>query len=104
NVAEAQALAEILTPRTHLLYVWPRLADTFSFHHLPHSLELIQPIRFASATWLGMNHALAKTAASSPTDIPIRSLSVLAWDALATLIDLFGIPNSVYASVRGTVG
>jgi predicted dehydrogenase len=104
NVAEAQALAEILTPRTHLLYVWPRLADTFSFHHLPHALEIIQPLRFASVTWLGMNHALAKTAAASnPNDIPVRSLSVLAWDAIATLIDLFGMPTSVYASVRGTV-
>jgi hypothetical protein len=108
NVAEAQTLAEILTPRTYLLYVWPRLADTFSFHHLLHAQEMIQPIRFASATWLGMNHALAKTVAATippdPQDVPVRSLSVLAWDALGTLIDLFGIPNSVYASVRGTVG
>jgi predicted dehydrogenase len=105
NVAEAQALAEVLEPRTHLLYVWPRLTDTFSFRHFLHAQELIQPIRFASATWLGMNHALAKTASNlNPDDIPVRSLSVLAWDALATLIDLFGIPSSVYASVRGTVG
>jgi len=111
NVAEAQALADVLTPRTHLLYVWPRLADAFAFRHCTQAEEFVRPIRFASATWLGMNHALAKTAGAkgaggggNRADMSVRSLSVLAWDALATLIDLFGIPATVYASIRGTVG
>jgi predicted dehydrogenase len=63
----------------------------------------MMPLRFVSASWLGMNHALAKTA-MNPGLIPVRSLSVLAWDALATLIELLGMPTTVYASIRGTVG
>ena len=31
----------------------------------------------------------------------MRSLSVLAWDAIASLVALIGMPESVYASIRG---
>jgi predicted dehydrogenase len=111
NVPEAQALADILEPRSHLLYIWPRFAGAFAYQQCVQAEGFIQPIRFASAHWLGMNPALAKTASSanravsaSGADIAIRSLSVLAWDALSTLIDLIGVPTSVYASIRGMVG
>jgi predicted dehydrogenase len=103
NVAEAQELAGALEARTHLLYVWPRLADSFAYRQCMQGEVTLHPIKFASATWLGMNHALAKTAGVN-ADIAVRSLSVLAWDVLATLIELFELPTTVYASIRGTVG
>lgn len=133
SVAEAQALAGFLGaegPKTRLLYIWPRFADLPASRHCAQADEFLRPIRFASGTWLGINHALAKamgsgrpgahpvgekpeTDKSEPSakapkgstpnsDLPVRSLSVLAWDALSTLIGLMGMPTAVYAVIRGT--
>lgn len=105
TVAEAQALAEVLEARTQLLYVWPRMVGTFGYQQAAGAEDFVRPVRFASATWLGMNHAMAKAAGTGGEgEGVVRSLSVLAWDALATLIELIDVPTSVYASVRGTVG
>ena len=102
SLAEAQALAQILEPRTHLLHIWPHFADAPAAKRSAQADEFLRPIRFASATWLGVNYALAK-AATAPGDVPVRSLSVLAWDLLGTLIPLMGVPTTVYATIRGTV-
>jgi predicted dehydrogenase len=115
SVAEAQALASVLGaegPRTRLLYIWPRFADLPAAGHCAQADEFLRPVRFAAGTWVGINHALAKAmeskrlgppAAPHGSDGPVRSLSVLAWDALGTLIGMMGMPTSVYAVVRGTV-
>ena len=60
NLSEAQSLAEALEPRTHLLYVWPRMADSFAYRHCAQADEFVQPIRFAAARWLAASHALAR--------------------------------------------
>jgi len=100
---EAHALADALEPRTHLLYCWPRFADAFAYKHTAQADEYVRPIKFASLHWAAFNHALAKANDSAAGNGEIvRSMSVLAWDALATLIDLIGVPLSVYASIRGT--
>jgi predicted dehydrogenase len=107
---EAQALAGVLEQRSRLLYIWPRFADAPASRHAAQADDFVRPIRFASASWLGLNHALARTFAADAgpgallPDAPVRSLSVLAWDALATLIRLMDVPTSVYAAIRGTVG
>jgi predicted dehydrogenase len=99
NVAEAITLADHLEPRSPYLYVWPRFAATRAYAHCAQADEFVRPVKFASATWLAPNHTLAKSSGNH-TDI-VRSLSVLAWDAIATLISLIGMPESVYASLRG---
>ena len=121
NLAEAQVLGEALEARTQLLYIWPRFTDSPAYRRCTQAEEFVRPIRFAAANWIGMNHALAKTARPDyfaaeaaatdlftvrpvTMDLSVRSLSVLAWDGLATLIDLIGLPTSVYAAIRGTVG
>jgi len=121
SLAEAQALSGPLGSRTHLLYTWPRFSDAPAARQCAEADEFARPIRFASATWTGMNYALAKAlpaetgAAAAATGgwgpardagaaLPVRSLSVLAWDAIDTLIHLMEMPHSVYAVVRGTVG
>jgi predicted dehydrogenase len=121
NLAEAQALSEVLEAQSQLLYMWPRFTDSPAYRRCTQADEFVRPIKFAAATWMGMNPALAKTARlhalalqPAPTnlfsppvvaaDLSVRSLSVLAWDGLATLIDLIGVPTSVYAAIRGTVG
>jgi len=101
-VTEARSLSARLEPRTALLYIWPRLAGTPAYKHCAQADEFVKPIRFMVAQFYAFNHALAK--ASGAAEDSIRSLSVLAWDALRTLIDLVGLPQTVYASVRGTVG
>ena len=103
SLAEAQALADVLEPRTHLLYIWPRFADSPAARRCAQADDFLRPIRFASASWLGVNHALAKTLPAEGRDLPVRSLSVLAWDLLGTLITLMGLPTSVYAAIRGTI-
>ncbi len=115
NLAEAHALSAVLAPQSHLLYIWPRFTDSPAYRRCTQADEFVRPIKFAAATWMGMNHALAKSASLAqspgtkslrppPPELTIRSLSVLAWDALATLIDLIALPTSVYAAIRGTVG
>ena len=104
SLAEAQALAEVLEPRTHLLHIWPRFAAAPVWRHGAQAEEFLRPIRFASASWLGVNHALAKaSAADGDGDLAVRSLTVLAWDLLNTLVPLMGTPTSVYAAIRGTI-
>ena len=102
TVAEAQALAAHLAPRTALLYIWPRLAGTRAYQHCAQADEFVKPIRFMMAHFYAFNHPLAK--ASGVPEDTIRSLSVVAWDALRTLLGLAGLPQTVYASIRGTIG
>ena len=104
NVAEAQALGEVLEARTALLYIWPRFADSLAYRKCTGADEFLRPIRFAAAEWMGMNYVLAKTVGGEAAAGAVRSLSVLAWDVLGTLIELIGMPSSVYAAVRGTMG
>jgi predicted dehydrogenase len=108
SFAEARSLAAVLEPRSHLLYIWPRFADAPASRHFAQADDFVRPFRFASASWMGLNYALAKTFAADAgaplPDLPVRSLSVLAWDALATLIRLIDLPTSVYCVIRGTVG
>jgi predicted dehydrogenase len=103
SLAEAQALADMLEPRTHLLHIWPRFVDSPAWRHCAQADEFLRPIRFASASWLGVNHALAKAHPHDAGDLPVRSLTVLAWDVLGTLVPLMGLPTSVYAALRGTI-
>jgi len=100
SVAEALTLADHLEPRTPYLYVWPRLEATRAYAHCAQADEFVRPVKFAAASWMAWNHVVAK-ASGMHTDV-VRSLSVLAWDAIATLIGLIGMPESVFASVRGT--
>ena len=48
--------------------------------------------------------AMPAAAVGTPADLPVRSLSVLAWDAIDTLIRLMDLPLSVFAALRGTIG
>jgi predicted dehydrogenase len=100
TVAEAHDLGSYLEPRTALLYIYPRLAGTPGYKHCAQADEFVKPIRLIVARFFALNHALAKT--SQLQEDAIRSLTVLAWDALRTLIELLGLPETVYASVRGT--
>lgn len=105
TVAEAQALADELQPRTPFLYIWPRLAHTRAYRHCAQADDFVRPVKFAAASWYAFNHPLARTS-NNPHDA-VRSLSTLAWDALGSLIDLVGggaLPETVFASIRGTVG
>jgi predicted dehydrogenase len=104
SLGEAQALAEILEPRTQLLHRWPHFGGAPVWRRCAQAEEFLRPIRFASATWLGVNHALAKAHGSAEGGVlAVRSLTVLAWDLLGTLVPLMGVPTSVYAAIRGTI-
>src|SRR4051812_30861691 len=72
NVVEAHALAEVLEARSRLLYVWPRFADSYAYRHCAQADDFVRPIRFAAATWIGMNHALAKAAPTVHDPMSVR--------------------------------
>lgn len=101
NVSEARTLADHLDLQTALLYVWPRFASSAAWKHTAEADEYVRPFKFAVAEWYARNHVLAK--ANDQEDDAVRSLSVLAWDAIATFVELIGVPLSVYASIRGNV-
>ncbi len=101
NVSEARTLADHLDLQTALLYVWPRLASSAAWKHTAEADEYVRPFKFAVAQWYARNHGLAR--ATEQDDDAVRSLSVLAWDALSTFVELIGVPMSVYASIRGNV-
>ncbi len=100
SVAEAHDLGAQLEPRTALLYIYPRLAGTPGYKHCANADEFVKPIRLVVARFFALNHALAKSA--DLQEDAIRSLTVLAWDAMRTLVELMGLPETIYASVRGT--
>jgi predicted dehydrogenase len=102
NLGEAQTLAAVLEPVTPYLTVWPTLRNEPIAAHLQAGEEFIKPVRFVAAEWLACNAALQRTSATP--SLSVRSLASLAWDALGTLISLLGVPESVYAALRGTVG
>ena len=103
SLAEAQALAEALGPRSRRLYIFPHFAG--ALQRCARAEEFIRPIRFAGASWLGTNHALLRGREPAALhELPVRSLSVLAWDALTTLIQLIDVPTAVYTAIRGTAG
>ena len=102
TVAEAAKLAETLEPKTALLYVWPRLANTPAYRHCAEADQFVKPVRFATAQWFALSHPLARTSGQNVQ--AVRSMTVLAWDAIGTLIDLLGMPESIFATLRGTVG
>ena len=110
SVTEAHALSDALGGpgvRSKLLYTFPRFVDGASLRHCAQAEEFIRPIRFASATWVGASVALMRgkeMPAGGMREMPVRSLSVLMWDALATVIGLLEMPTSVFAAIKGTVG
>ncbi len=101
SLAEAQTLAAMLEPRTHLLYIWPCTACDALFQAMLSGDQFIRPLRFAVGQWMAPNHAVARALEQQSHD-SVRSLLVLAWDALRTIIDLFGLPESLYAVLSGT--
>lgn len=100
SLAEAQTLAGMLETRTHLLYIWPCTACDALFRNMLSGDQLIRPLRFGAGQWLAPNHAVAR-ALEQQTHDSVRSLLVLAWDALRTVIELFGMPESLYAVLSG---
>lgn len=101
DVAEAIALDEILGPRSALYYRWPRFAHAPIYRHMATADEFIRPIRFMRAQWTAPHQRLL--AGGLAAERHVWSLSVLAADALITLTDLLGIPDTIYASMRGAV-
>lgn len=103
TLAEARALAGLLEPRTAQLLIASQFIHTPGYVHGTHPDVLARPVRFVSGEFHALNHALARGVGKDASQMAIvRSLSVLMWDALASVIDFLGLPESVYASIRGT--
>ncbi len=104
NIEEAQRLAKILEPTTHLLHVVPCFGDSWAFKQCIQSEEYFRAVSFLEAHWYAPNHAVARAGRVPEDAVLVRSLSVLAWDLMGTILEVAGMPESVYAAIDGTTG
>ncbi len=102
TLAEASRLAQMLEPRTHRLYIWPRMSQGWAYQLCDQTEDYLRGGYFLTGRWSAVNHALARDWRA--TDGIVRSLSVLAWDACRTVAELLGVPAALYASVQGAIG
>lgn len=104
TIDEAQRLAKILEPTTQLLHIVPNFGNTWAFHQSIQTEDFFRSISFIDARWYAPNHAAARAGNVSADQPIVRSLSVLAWDAARTILELVGMPESIYAAIDGTTG
>ncbi len=104
NIEEARRLAKILEPTTHLLHVVPCFCDSWTFGQCIQSEDYFRAISFLEAHWYAPNHAAARAGRVPENALMVRSLSVLAWDVLRTILELAGMPESIYAAIDGSTG
>lgn len=102
TLAEAHRLNLTLPPRTHLLYVWPRMSESWAWRQCAPSDDYLRGGIYLKGCWAGINHAAARN--WQVREGVVRSLSVLAWDACHTVLELLGLPAALYASLQGTLG
>ncbi len=102
TLEEAHRLSIHLEPKTHLLYAWPRFSESWGFRQARQNEDFFRGVRFFSGNWSAANHAVAR--AAHIDNGTVRSLSVLAWDAFRTAIEIIGLPPALYAAIDGTGG
>lgn len=104
TLEEAQRLNKIIEPSTHLLHSVPYFGDSWAFGQCVQSEEYFRAITFLEARWYAPNHAAARLGHVAADALVVRSLSVLAWDLARTILELAGMPESIYAAIEGTTG
>ncbi|MGC8552713.1 MAG: Gfo/Idh/MocA family oxidoreductase [Phycisphaerae bacterium] len=104
NLTEARQIAAVLKPKTHLLLNWPLALEGWAFKQCLQTQEYFLDVSLLTAGFFAINHAIAKSRQQAGTESVVRSMSVLAWDAMRTIIELLGLPASVYACIDGSVG
>ncbi|MGC9260030.1 MAG: Gfo/Idh/MocA family oxidoreductase [Phycisphaerae bacterium] len=102
TLEEAHRLSIHLAPRTHLLYSWPRFSGAWGFGQARQTENFFRGAQFLGGHWSAANHAVARV--RGVTDGAVRSLSVLAWDAFRSIIEIVGLPAALYAAIDGTSG
>jgi predicted dehydrogenase len=102
TLSDAHKLNVLLEPRTHLLYIWPRMSNSWGFTQAGQTESYMRAPHFISGLWAGVNYGTAKN--WNTRESSVGSLAVLAWDAFRTVIELAGLPAAIYASIDGTGG
>ncbi|HMD55776.1 MAG TPA: Gfo/Idh/MocA family oxidoreductase, partial [Phycisphaerae bacterium] len=102
SLADAHKLNILLEARTHMFYIWPRMSRSWGFVQAAQTESYLRNPHFICGGWSGVNYATAKT--WNIREGSIGSLSVLAWDAFRTIVELAGMPAAMYASIDGSGG
>ncbi|MDA8378851.1 MAG: Gfo/Idh/MocA family oxidoreductase [Planctomycetia bacterium] len=102
TLEEARRLSILVEPRTHLLYSWPRFSCSWGFGQARQTENFFRGVQFVGGQWSAANHAVARV--RGVTEGAVRSLSVLAWDAFRSIIEIVGLPAALYAAIDGTNG
>ncbi len=104
NLEEARRLSKLIEPTTHLLHVVPCFCDSWTFGQCIQSEDYFRSVSFLEAHWYAPNHAAARAGRVPEDAFIVRSLSVLAWDVLRTILETAGMPESIYAAMDGSTG
>jgi predicted dehydrogenase len=102
TLEEAHRLSLHLQPKTHLLYTAPQFSGSWGYGQAHQTENFFQAVQFLRGDWSAANHAVARLRAVQYG--AVRSLSVLAWDAFRTTIEVLGLPAALYASINGSSG
>ena len=102
TLEEAHRLSIHLEPKTHLLYTAPQFSGSWGFGQAHQTENFFRGVQFLSGHWSAANHAVARM--RGVQEGAVRSLSVLAWDAFRTTIEVVGLPAALYASIDGSSG
>ncbi|MGC8559269.1 MAG: Gfo/Idh/MocA family oxidoreductase [Phycisphaerae bacterium] len=102
SLTEAHRIAHILEPTTHLLYVWPKMTQSWAMRQSMQSNNLLKGPKFISAAFHAPGLMMGRKSIS--TECFVRNLLVPAWDAMHTLLDIAGAPSGLFGSLVGTPG
>lgn len=102
TLPEAHRIAHILEPTSHLLYVWPKMTQSWAMRQCLLSGGMLKGPKFISAMFHAPGLMMGRKNVAS--DCFIRNLVVPAWDAMNTLLEIAGPPSGLFGSLVGTLG
>ena len=102
TLPEAHRIAHTLEPSTHLLYVWPKMTQSWAMRQCMQSGGMLQSPKFISAVFHAPGLMMGRK--NKAADSFVRNLVVPAWDAMHTLLEISGQPSGLFGSLVGAAG
>ncbi len=102
SLNEAHRIAQILEPVSHLLYIWPRMSQSWAMRQCLQTGGFLKSPRFISAQFHAPGLMMNRKRQSA--DSFVRNMAVPAWDAMRTILEIGGSPAGLFSSIVGNAG